>query len=529
MHASQSDSAHSHADHDHLCCHHALASGISRRGFLGGLGAAATLTGVGMTTSRAYADPNKPILEENFRKGRPIRVKPVLVNQFFERKELTSWRMYGELQTQAAVDKEIKRIESELKDLSSKADFGIELLPLAMVTSQSQADEVSKCDGDVLLIYAAGGRPVEWLETLVASGKPSLMFLRHRSGPVYLWYEIAHFWLLRKKGDTVIEPNIGVDDIVVDNYDEILWRLRALYGLKNTLGTKIIAIGGPKAYTPLGQKAGPPHAKELWKFEIINAPYGEVDKRLKAARKNSAVMNAVQQQAEAFLARKDVFLKVEKQTVLDTFLTTKIFKEIMEEAGATSIGVGDCMHHLIPITRTPPCLVLSLLNDEGLTAYCHCDYTQTPAGILLRQISDKPSFLCNSHLPHEGLMTFAHCAAPRRMNGQDFEPADIVHHYESDCGAATKVQYTQNQVVTVVIPNFGCTKWIGFRGTIIDSPSYAMCSSQIDMKIDGDWRKLLKDYHGFHTLICYGDYLREVGYALQKVGSMEWENISEEA
>ena len=63
------------------------------------------------------------------------------------------------------------------------------------------------------------------------------MFLRHKSGPVYLWYEIAHPIFLRKYTDEYKLPG-GIDiwDIVVDDYDEVLWRLRALYGLKNTIG-----------------------------------------------------------------------------------------------------------------------------------------------------------------------------------------------------------------------------------------------------------------------------------------------------
>jgi len=38
-------------------------------------------------------------------------------------------------------------------------------------------------------------------------------------------------------------------------------------------------------------------------------------------------------------------------------------------------------------------------------------------------------------------------------------------------------------------------------------------------------RKLITDKQGFHCMICYGDYLREVGYALKKVG-IEWDNLS---
>jgi hypothetical protein len=53
------------------------------------------------------------------------------------------------------------------------------------------------------------------------------------------------------------------------------------------------------------------------------------------------------------------------------------------------------------------------------------------------------------------------------MNGRDYDPAAIMTHYESDYGAAVKIQYPIGQQVTVVIPALNCTKWQGFRGKII--------------------------------------------------------------
>jgi len=95
-------------------------------------------------------------------------------------------------------------------------------------------------------------------------------------------------------------------------------------------------------------------------------------------------------------------------------------------------------------------------------------------------------------------------------------------------GSQVAYEFRKGQVITNLIPNFACTKWYGFRGTIVDTPNYPACRSQIDMKVDGDWRKLLTDLEGFHTVTCYGDYLREVGYALKKVG-LQWANVSEKA
>ena len=59
---------------------------------------------------------------------------------------------------------------------------------------------------------------------------------------------------------------------MVDKYDEVLWRLRALYGLKNAKGTKMLAIGGLAAYSEAAQKFGPICAKEVWdyQYEIVS-------------------------------------------------------------------------------------------------------------------------------------------------------------------------------------------------------------------------------------------------------------------
>jgi hypothetical protein len=115
------------------------------------------------------------------------------------------------------------------------------------------------------------------------------------------------------------------------------------------------------------------------------------------------------------------------------------------------------------------------------------------------------------------------------MNGRDFEPATIMTHFESDYGAACRVEYAKGQVVTVIIPNLHCSKWQGFRGKVVDCPSNPACRSQIDIQIDGDWRALQQEMEGFHTQVCYGDYLREVGYALKKLGKIQWRNFSEDA
>ncbi len=151
-------------------------------------------------------------------------------------------------------------------------------------------------------------------------------------------------------------------------------------------------------------------------------------------------------------------------------------------------------------------------------AYCESDFVVIPAGILVHFIAGKPTFLCNPTYPHDGTITFAHCTAPRRMSGKDLEPARIVTHFESDYGAAPKVEFRKGQVITAVMPDFRAQEWEGYRCQIVDHPFLPICRSQIEAEIDGDCREVIHHLRGFHHMIVYGDYLREVAYALKKVG-----------
>jgi L-fucose isomerase-like protein len=183
------------------------------------------------------------------------------------------------------------------------------------------------------------------------------------------------------------------------------------------------------------------------------------------------------------------------------------------------------MSGLIPVLDTTPCLLLSLLNDEGVTAFCHADYSHTPPGVFLRWLAGKPPFLCNTHFPHDGLITLAHCAAPRRMNGRDLAPARVMTHFESDYGAATKVEYERGAKVTVVLPSVDCSRWQGFAGTILESPGHDACRSQMEVRVLGNFGALVRGMRGFHGLVVYGDYLREIGYALARM-KIGWDNFS---
>jgi len=453
----------------------------------------------------------------------PLRIQPVLTYETPQRRDATSWRNWGGIQTEQDALAEKDRIGQKLSKMSGQADFPAEIRPVAAVRNLEQATTVAAGDHDVLLLYAAGGG-LSLLEKLTVPGKWNVMFLRHDPGPVYLWYEIVHPRFLRKTVDDYGQPGWDVNDVAVDELSDLLWRLRALGGLKNTLGKKIVAIGGASGWGKGGQTA-PARTRELWKMELINFPYPDLSRRIQDAQGNTELVRRCIQNADQYLRQRGVSLVTAREFVNNAFVLTEVFKDLMREAGTDAITVNSCMGTIMPMSKTTACLPLSMLNDEGYLAFCESDFVVIPSGVLLHYISNKPVFLNDPTYPHGGVVTLAHCTAPRKMDGSRSEPAKILTHFESDYGAAPKVEMKIGQACTNLVPDFASRKWVGFDGTIIGNPSLDICRSQIDVRINGDSAALLEHMKGFHWMMSYGSYTRETGYALGKVG-VDFLNVS---
>jgi len=50
--------------------------------------------------------------------------------------------------------------------------------------------------------------------------------------------------LLRGATDNYVHQHVDLNDIVVDEYGDVIWRLRALFGLKNIRETKLVTVNG---------------------------------------------------------------------------------------------------------------------------------------------------------------------------------------------------------------------------------------------------------------------------------------------
>jgi hypothetical protein len=498
---------------------------LGRRSFLrlAGLGSAGTL--LGLTDALAIAasdlqwDPEKPLRSL----GKKLTVLPVFMVSLPTQRPQASWRSWGGVQSESAIREEVARIEGELKRLAARAEFGLEILPVEKVTDKDAANALSGRGHDVTLVYACTGSG-ETLRACLGLKPDSLIFVRHRSGPVYYWYEALSTRYLQREGGPAANPlpadapMAHVTDVVVDSSAELLWRLRALFAVKNLLGTRVVALGG--LWGKYASDA-PEKARERFQLEMIDVSYDSFGSQLKRARSDRALLQAAEKATSRYLRLPRTKLSADRQAVVNAFVLYRVLKDLMTEHDATVFTIKSCMGTIIPMSETTACLPLEVLNDEGLIAFCESDFVVIPAGILLRYIAGKPVFMHNSTFPHERRVTCAHCTGPRRLDGKKYAPAEIMTHYESDYGAAPKVSMPVGQEVTFIDPEYSTTRWLGFRGVVKANPFYQICRSQQDVEIQGDWRKLRNEARDSHWMMVYGDYLKEAGYAARKL-KLDW-------
>ncbi len=98
--------------------------------------------------------------------------------------------------------------------------------------------------------------------------------------------------------------------------------------------------------------------------------------------------------------------------------------------------------------------------------------------------------------------------------------------FESEFGAAPKVEMPLGQTITCLDPEYAKGRWVGIRGTVEANPFYEICRSQQDVRVHGDWRKLLEECRDSHWVMAYGDHVRAAGYAARRIG-ITYESLTE--
>ncbi len=66
---------------------------------------------------------------------------------------------------------------------------------------------------------------------------------------------------------------------------------------------------------------------------------------------------------------------------------------------------------------------------------------------------------------------------------------------------------------------------MGLLGKIVDAPFLPICRNQIDVAYDVPDELVAGRMPGFHWMVAYRNYTKEIGYALRRVG-IQWDKLS---
>lgn len=184
-------------------------------------------------------------------------------------------------------------------------------------------------------------------------------------------------------------------------------------------------------------------------------------------------------------------------------------RRLMETENCQAISM-DCLglvgSRQIPC---PPCIAFSRLLDEGLAGVCEADVGAALSLMLSSYLCGRPGFM-QDPAPNTVANTLmgAHCTCPTKLDGFDrpHEPFCLRSHSESDIGVSPQVLWRLGQKVTLMRFEGPGSMLIGTGRVLanIDTPPSGGCRTSVELAVDDvpDSRNV----KGFHQVFLYGDW-----------------------
>ena len=185
-----------------------------------------------------------------------------------------------------------------------------------------------------MLLYAASNASLFHPCCAADPKRDTIVFVRHKSGPTYYGYEclgIRFFPIpapeLWQKNSADDHGPVTLDDVVVDDYDDVLWRLRSLHGLKNFVGQRVLALGGPQGkYDP----TAPEVARQRYRLEIHDVAYEDLAARLQSVASDANLQKWCAVSTDRYLAMPNTQLETKREFIHRAFALYLVFKQWLE-------------------------------------------------------------------------------------------------------------------------------------------------------------------------------------------------------
>ena len=170
---------------------------------------------------------------------------------------------------------------------------------------------------------------------------------------------------------------------------------------------------------------------------------------------------------------------IDKQYVKRSFEFYYAVKNLMQKYGCNAFTVECfefCASRLAEKYKITPCLVHTLLKDEGIASACEADLNALLSMRLLMSVANKSSFMGNPMAYSEDQISLNHSVPGIKMAGYDKPdlPYDLRHFVESGWGTKAMIDFTRLKEKTVTLARFdplGKKIYLA-KGEIVDCTGY---------------------------------------------------------
>ena len=408
-------------------------------------------------------------------------------------------------QEKASIKRQFKDLIENLRD----EGISIELLPEIEIQNMDDLlrsmDEIERSDINVVLVtFPIGWRSLgDIIYGIVAASKYAIFFDKFKPNTYAGTLFTPPAYQMLKQHE--LANNVFLVEGDVEKLKAIL---RAIYGLKRISSAKLICVG------PMNSAFGGwitfKKGTEIFGFETRFYTYEDFIKDFKSFLEDENKRKEAMEIVNRFVSKAVEVVEPTEEKLLRAGIYYLVLKKYLDENGADWVSVN-CLSGLLEETKATPCLAFSILSDFGIVATCEADPTAMILHYLMQRISGKPAFFNDPTVnERDGTLILAHCTSPTKLLGYDKPafPYQIRTHHETNYGATPKPVFSEG-TVTIAGLSFDLDKMLIVRGKAIGTPDLRICRSQVEVKVK-DPTGILEDWQGFHWILVYGDYVKEL-------------------
>lgn len=180
-------------------------------------------------------------------------------------------------------------------------------------------------------------------------------------------------------------------------------------------------------------------------------------------------------------------------------------KECVDTMELDGINVK-CQYEFSKEYKCVPCVPLSMLADEGVVASCEGDILCTVSMMILHYLSNSVVTYGDAMHHYDNTVKLSSCGfIPFSMGVKDRKITNFLPHPGFTGIQPSFVQKPGAVTVLRLIEGKGNYKILYFTGQGLDTELRQGYMPALDIRLDGDIKRLVENYSGQHYAIAYGD------------------------